>query len=57
MIILPQIFVVGLVEPIATTGQALTVIADPTVAICYLIWPCDIALCITYPISQNSYIQ
>ena len=27
---------------------------DPTVVICYLIWPCDIAVCITYLISHSS---
>ena len=26
---------------------------DPTVVICYLIWPCDIAVCITYLISHS----
>ena len=27
---------------------------DPTVVICNLIWPCDIAVCITYLISHSS---
>ena len=27
---------------------------DPTVVICYLIWPCDVAVRITYLISHSS---
>ena len=30
---------------------------DPTVVICYLIWPCDIAVCITYLISHSSSLS
>ena len=30
---------------------------NPTVVICYLIWPCDIAACITYLISQSSSLS
>ena len=30
---------------------------DPTVVICYLIWPCDIAVHITYLISHNSSLS
>ena len=29
---------------------------DPTVVFCYLIWPCDIAVCITYLISHSYYL-
>ena len=30
---------------------------DPTVVICYLIWPCDTAVCITYLISHSSSLS
>ena len=30
---------------------------DPTVVICYLIWPCDIAVHITYLISHSSLLS
>ena len=45
---------VGL-EPVLTIYY--TPICDPTVVICYLIWPCDIAVHITYLISHSSSLS
>ena len=42
---------------VAATCEALLYSPDPTIVICYLIWPCDIAVPITHLISHGSSLS